>query len=568
VPLAIAAVFFCLAAPATPQAAMAEAEVTIAALRDDAVGPRAFVDDDIEYQTLVSRVQELLAELGLYDGRVDGKEGPATERAIRLYESQTQLPVVGHVSRQLLEHIESVGLASRLVRRIEASRGRAIENARAALAQNNATRSLLERTSLPVADPTRDGATCLRSPTVSCLLSEAFESTKAVADVKFRDWILGDIATALARSGRADAALDTLRFVEDPRLILTGLRAIAAAQAEAGSAGEATLLAGTIPDEWLQAEAISAIAVVDARDRRFDRLLHLVDRVMDIAHRGGDDLRAASILARLGSELVRLGADKQARRLADAVRTLAELPGRSRATKDRLASELATVLAELGERDAAANVLSQIKDDNLRRPALQALALDYASARDFDAARRVLKEIIDPRYRATSLANVAFRQAQLGDPTGAAVTAREAIDESATIPWRFAYAKGFVLSRIVRANIEIREIASAGQIAAGIADPALRTQSQLSVAAAVTDDRAAVLAQARESASKIVTDVDRVWAYSGAALSASRAGQRDLARIVYDEAVANAQSITAAFARATALTRLANTLLEFRDASR
>jgi len=543
---------------------------TPVALRDEAVGPRAFIDDDIEFRTLVSRIQELLSELGLYDGAIDGRQGPLTERAIRLYESQMQLPIQGQPTRQILNHIESVGRASRLVRRIETTRTRAIDDARDALNRDDRTRRLADKVSLPVADPTRDGSQCLRRPSVDCLLEEAFESAKAIADTRFRDWVLGDVAAGKARAGRSGDALDLLRFLEDPRLVISGLRSIASAQAETGRFVEANLLAETIPDEWLRSDALAAVALAEARLGRSDRLPAVVDDLIATMSTSGDEIRAANLLARTGAELFRMGAADQSRRVVEGLRTLLAIPGRTWTNQERLAAELATVLAEVGLREEARAVVGDIKDQTLRRSTLQAIALDLAEAQDFGAAQRTAKEITDPRYRSATLADVALRQARLGDRSGALLTAGEARDAAEQITERFAYAKGFVHSRIVRALIEAGDLAVARSTAAAISDPALRTQGLWAVAVAAPAglERDATLSDARASAMRIATDVDRVWALAGAALSALRNGNRSTGQLALDEALQIAGGISAAFARANAMTKLAATLQEFDDAPR
>lgn len=53
-------------------------------------------------------------------------------------------------------------------------------------------------------------------------------------DVRFRDWVLGEIVNGLARSGQADEAFESAARITDPRLIVVALRDISIARADLG----------------------------------------------------------------------------------------------------------------------------------------------------------------------------------------------------------------------------------------------------------------------------------------------------------------------------------------------
>ena len=57
------------------------------------------------FQALVTDIQSMLTELGYRPGGVDGKMGERTQQAIRRYQSNTGLPVDGHPSQALREHL-------------------------------------------------------------------------------------------------------------------------------------------------------------------------------------------------------------------------------------------------------------------------------------------------------------------------------------------------------------------------------------------------------------------------------------------------------------------------------
>jgi peptidoglycan hydrolase-like protein with peptidoglycan-binding domain len=54
---------------------------------------------------LVAQVQDRLADLGYYDGVIDGIMGPQTRAAINAYESTHSLVVDGMISSQLLDRM-------------------------------------------------------------------------------------------------------------------------------------------------------------------------------------------------------------------------------------------------------------------------------------------------------------------------------------------------------------------------------------------------------------------------------------------------------------------------------
>lgn len=57
------------------------------------------------FQELVTEIQRMLTELGYRPGAVDGRMGERTRQAIRRYQSNTGLPVDGHPSRELHQHL-------------------------------------------------------------------------------------------------------------------------------------------------------------------------------------------------------------------------------------------------------------------------------------------------------------------------------------------------------------------------------------------------------------------------------------------------------------------------------
>lgn len=85
------AVMFCAAAWIFAPAAPAQTATQSAA-------PESF-------QELVTDIQRMLAELGYRPGAADGRMGERTRQAIRRYQSNTGLPVDGHPTRALRDHL-------------------------------------------------------------------------------------------------------------------------------------------------------------------------------------------------------------------------------------------------------------------------------------------------------------------------------------------------------------------------------------------------------------------------------------------------------------------------------
>ena len=59
-----------------------------------------------EEQILVVRAQEALAEIGYYDGAIDGVAGPVTQAGITAFQQDIGVPVTGGVSKELLGQLE------------------------------------------------------------------------------------------------------------------------------------------------------------------------------------------------------------------------------------------------------------------------------------------------------------------------------------------------------------------------------------------------------------------------------------------------------------------------------
>lgn len=524
------------------------------------------VDDEVERERLVAEVQELLTELGLYRGAIDGVAGAGTDRAIRLYQAQTKLPIDGRATRALLKHLQTVGRANRLVRRIARVKGQNIDRARSALARQSKTRDLLSRERLQPANPLRDASGCLAAPTTGCLLEEALESAKGVVDRKFRDWALGDIVVAQIKAGFAALAFDTVGRIDDPRLIITGLRNIAQTEAARGRLSESRAMADIIPDPWNQLQAKAAIALAEAKSGDAAAALLTAREVAALSQTLKRPTRSAAALSQLAIGLRKARAHMAADLVLEEALEITNRRHMTRVDRENSLSEIAIAVAEGGDLDGALEVIAGIEKDALRRPVLLAAAGVFAREGAGGQALETAAEIRDARYRSVALSEVAIALVRSGETGRARDIAERALDDSTEIDARFGYAKGYAVSRVATALVELGALPRAFDAARKIEDHALRAKSLWLVAAAQArsgDPNAArTFSRAHAAADAIKSPLDRAWTYCSIAVASAKVGEDGLAREAYAAAREVAATIRSPWARANVFTKLATTLVE------
>ena len=146
---------------------------------------------------------------------------PETQQAIRAYQEQSDRPVTGGADEDLLRHMETVGHAATLNKRLARARDQQVENARNTLEGSAATRDLLQSNKPLLAAVPQDGIDhCLRAPEIACLLESAIGAVSKIAREDYRDWALRDIVRALAAAGQLEEARQTTRQLSDLRLVL------------------------------------------------------------------------------------------------------------------------------------------------------------------------------------------------------------------------------------------------------------------------------------------------------------------------------------------------------------
>lgn len=553
------------AGPLAPRLGQTDPLLLPVAIEEATPRAGAFVEDNVRFSALVSRIQDVLKQLGLYNGPVDGAFSPTTERAIRIYESQVALPITGQPTKELLDHLETVGRANKLLVRLGESRERGQREARELLAASELTKKL-EVTEPENANPLRDPGPCFAAPTASCLLAEAFESAKTVADVKFRDWVLGDIAVAQAGAGETDLVFRTISLIGDPRLTVAALRDSGIAWARAGKTAEARDVAVGMPDAMAASEVIAAIALAEATSGTPQSLGRTLGELLARASQSGRTAGAASLFATLAAQLKVAGASEAAEDLVNVALDIAQDATLSASDRDRVFGEVAAVLATMGNVEKAKALLQEIGDKTQRRQALLALAERSVAAGDTDGALKAAGDVSDMRYRVIALTDVAIAQVRLGNSDAARETIERARADAEEIDQRFTYAKAFAASRIAAALAELRGFEAAAETASKIDDDGLRAQSLWHLASVQARDGTEgshhTRNRALEAADGIASALDRSWTLARLALTSAREGEPGLARETFDAAIAVASKIENGFARASALAKLAATLVE------
>ncbi|MBM3733619.1 MAG: hypothetical protein FJW24_09195 [Acidimicrobiia bacterium] len=519
---------------------------------------------------LILRIQRALAAIGLYEGRADGRMNPETEAAIRKYQRTIGVPETGQASDALAERLDTGDRVNELLGKLEKAREDNIRAAREALLANPATRDLIVDEIAERSDPTRDVAPCLEKPTPRCLLAEAGESSKSVADKEMRDWSLGEILAVQARGGFADGARDTARRIRDPRLIMVALRDIAEAKAQGGFGPEATAAAEAIPDPKKRAEALAAIADIFARAEKTAETRDAARRLETEARSLETPVSKVNLLVRAAVALARAGEQAAADPL------IAEAETAARALPDASAGNalryVAGGFADLGRTNDALRLLKDIPEKSEHTSVLVAAVVQAARAGDVATAHALAGTIGEAHHRAGALAPVAVAQSRAGDRRAAAATLAIAVADTDRIA--FPFAKSFALSRLALAHGEVADgatnafvrramRAAAVALAEQIADDSLRAQALWTFAASA--DRHGDIAQAdaiKERADRATRDIksrlDQSWMLGEIALARARRGETDSARAAFRRGLDIAAGIdnawgARAFARLTAI---------------
>ena len=529
-----------------------------------------FGADSVQRRALISRIQDVLAELGIYTGPSDGQFSASTERAIRIYESQVRLAITGQPTRALLDHLQTVGRANKLLLRLEQTRDRNQETARNALFES-AVVERLTSDETRTANPLRDPAPCFADPTPTCLLIEGFESAKAIGDTRFRDWAMGDVAVARAAAGLTEEVYRTVGLIDDPRLIVAALRDAAIAWAEGDQIANAREMIDGMPEPMFKAEILAAIAAARAREGDAAGVGQVLGELLAVANSGQNTPATIALITALAPKLHAAKATDAANHLLQVALDSAHDAAISQSERDRAIGAISAVHAAHGQTERARTLMAGIEDPAMRRPVLLALAEHSVQTGGDPRALQDATDVSDSRYRVVALTHVAIAQARVGNLEGARSSLAQARADTDRIDERFTYAKAFAASKISAALAEMRGYGDAAETAAEIEDGGLRAQSLWHLASVQARDGNAGSAKSRSLAwaatESITSDLDRSWTLSRLALSSAERGEAGLAKTTFEAALAVAAQIENSFARATALAKLATTLVQIQRSS-
>ena len=544
------------------------------ATADAAVDPQGTVEGRLSYSgvpdPVVHDIQRTLAEIGLYVGPIDGIMGGETADAIRAYQRQNRLAVDGRATRALLDGMELSVQARNLDARIARTKEAQTQAALAALRASPATSIFLGgRASAERADPTRDARACFAAPSVRCLLGEALESAKGIHRDRFHDWVLGSILMVQVKAGLADVALETVRRLQDPRLVMVALRNISRAQAETGDIAAAERLALAIPAPAPRAEALAAIAVAHGVAGDLTAANDGIDLVAALCRDPSVEARrAVSILAAAAVGLAAAGAAAAASTAIAAADDRARAIGPS-ANRARALAEVATALAQSGQPRRALALLEETATPDGQRTTLLAVANAFAQAGDLGTALDVALDVDQARYQAVVLSDIASIEARGERATAARATMARAVEAAGAIAPGREYAVSYAWSRIVASWLVIGDNAAASEAADNIASLSLRAHALARIAAAraragETAAAARIARRADALVDTIPSPLDRVWVLCDIALADDRDGAHGAALAAFRRALDIAKAISVPWARAQALGKTAATLLELR----
>ncbi len=499
---------------------------------------------------MVESVQEYLVEFNLFAGPADGRLTADTRRAIRAYQKQSNLSVDGLANENLLEHMERVGRAEALNRKLTEARNSQIEQARHALASNPATRDLLE-SGKPNVAKTNTGAPreCLRAVTTECLVIEALQAARVITRDDYRDWALRDVIRAFARAGRMEDARATIKLLTDLRLVLVSLRETAIALVKAGQIDEASALAATIPDNWNRARALLAIAQNEGSPfKAFEALLKLLPRLEDRA-------ASAEIAGELAVALARRNERARAERAIAAVADYVNGPA-----PDAMAlGAIATAYTKIDDPAKAVRLLARIGDSGRDHTALAQAAGLMARAGNLAEALATADRIRTPQLHALALTNIAAAQRQNGRPDEARPTLRRAAIVSLDIERPFA--ADSARARIAAVWASLGENETAFATLASIKSRALRARTVWRITiAAPAPEGPKLMPRAFAATARIESAFDRAATLARAAGDFAAANRPDDAQTLFRHAIIEARTIRNNWWRARILSLLAQVL--------
>lgn len=516
----------------------------------------------------IRQTQKALATLGFYRAAVDGVFGPATEDAIRTYQQTTGQPIDLRLTDELIDGLETRATEIALRRRLERVRLQGRLAARRALLDSSATRDLIERGPSSASRPSENAPrrACAHHLDLTCLLDEASAAARMVRASNLRDWAYGEILVAQARAGLDVPAKETLAEIRDSRLQLVGLRNIAEAQALRGHVEDAAATAEIIPDPTVRAEALTAIADIEARRPSGD--VTVLERIAEGTGTVPDSLEAVVLHARAAVMMDRFGSPKERDRHLASAEAVARRLGDPDAVSSAL-RHVAAALAELRQAPRALALVDHIDDSYARMPILAAIAKAQAHGGHAEPALVTADSIAEAGYRAAAFNAIAAALAAEGRLGEARAALQSGVAAAREI--ERAYARSHALSRLALTAVDLadaedtRDLSDVAAIAEEIPEPSLRATVLWEIAADPHAARGAASPRDMESRASSATERIRgrfrkVWLFGDVAERLASRGRADAAAAVVERGLEVARGIVSPWSRARAYARLARAL--------
>lgn len=511
----------------------------------------------------IEQTQELLKELGYYDGPVNGNGNDELARAIRKYESLHGMASTGKVSRRLLEHMENVGRVQVLIRRLDEVRKQGQQEARDALMSNPVTRELLEENDDQRADPTRDSSLCFKSPDSVCLLKEAVESSRAVYEDDLRDWALGEILAAQVRAGLEDDAMKTAARIKDTRLVIAALTKIAKTHARDGKIKEASSSLSLIPVGERRISVLLEIAAVHVAQQDVKAL----DQVIEQALQEIRSMEDAETVIPFEIKVAILLARSDEKRALELLEDVAKRANRDLVNGTRLSMlrHVASAMAQVGFPEWALKTMETLPDGDNRVPILMAATRAFLEKERFEAAQNTLQRITVARYRSVIMADAAKALWQGGkkDRAHEILSEAQTVAESIKLP----FARNFAVSKVAEALIlfasETHEGTQANRAFAllgSISDDRMRARGLWDLARASQKHGFQVRDNdVNEAATKAIADIrsnfSRAWILGDLVKEHTEQGEEEMARKAMALGLETARNLSNPWARSRALAK-------------
>jgi len=505
-----------------------------------------------EWSPLIEQLQRLLVEFDLFAGPAAGRLTPETQQAIRAYQTQSGLTVNGVANEALLKHMETVGRAETLKKRLAQARNEQVEKARSALQGSAATRDLLENDRPLLAALPPDGTeACFRNPEIDCLLKGAMAAIEDIGRQDYRDWALRDIIRAQAAAGRVSAARANIKRLSDLRLVLVSLREAAASLAEAGYHAKAFHLAETIPTPWNRARALLAIATTTSdASPALEPLLALLPQLED---RSGAIEIAATLLADRGERGV-------TEDTAAIFRTIRSLLDNYREPSWIALGAVAAAYAHADLSSEAIEMLDQIGDASRDQIALAEVAAMLARQGRLSEAIAAADRLRAPQLYVLAVTKIAAVEYRRGRPASAAGLLKQA--ETAVLDIERPFAADTALAQIATGWADLKEPEKAFGNIAKVKSAALGAQTLWEIAANSVARDANAFSRAVAATDKIESAFDRATTFARAARDFSEAKIPMQAQRVFDLAVRETKAIRSGWWRARILSLLATVLIK------